>query len=553
VRYLAIVQRKRFLGQQELQLLAKELGEYSWTAAQGEISSDLVGRFSPGTLVIADVGPNNAIQRIEDAADHLVALLQSFSRFSESFKAQVEEIESWKQSLIYQSQELSRREAELLVRAQELEMQLAQVGALGPDEVDFIRETAEVDPPLSPSAFATEQERLRLREQSIEAMELKLTERTRELESQCERLRAQQEDLQREREALHQQWEQHSASAGRLSAAQVSQLQAYLQTLYNQGDASEEGLLADDRLTWQTDWQACAEMAAQLAREAQILAERQQQFECAWQEHLVARAVHQTNRAAWEQQSALVTQQLAAVDALERGRQAPAPAPVPTGVDSENVAQLQRQLREQQREYQQRASLVLQQEEELHAQEEHMRHLRERLTQANLSGDEREEIQEELEFEEQRCLILRESLSQQQSRLQVEQEKVNAQVARLQALVGHFDAEPTDGDPLVRLRECLRTALGELERNHNALEAEAHDIAHSAEQLARQREHLDAERTDHQERESDHQRRLSELQARQVELEKRQAAIDARVAFGRTEARPLIDGLDGLLRSLQVG
>ncbi|MBC7883171.1 MAG: hypothetical protein H7Y37_17915 [Anaerolineae bacterium] len=557
VRYLAIVQRKRFLGQQELQLLAKELGEYSWSAAQGEISSELVGRFSPGTLVIADVSTNNQIQRIEDAADHLVALLQSFSRFSESFKAQVEEIESWKQSLIYQSQELSRREAELLVRAQELEMQLTQVGGIDPDEMSAIREAAEGDHSFSPSAISTEQEWLRQREQSVESMETQLTDRQRELDQQLERLRAQQADLQLEREALQHQWEQQSAtsSSSSISEAQLAQIQTYLQSLYHLADTNEDGELAEAKLAWQQDWQAFTDTLTEISHQAATLEQRQKQFDEEWQEFRVREAELQTISSGLEQEWAQYHCQQVLVDALLAEQESAAlrkTSAQTVPVDRENVERLQRQLREEQREYQQRASLVLQQEEELHSQETHMQELRHRLLTSNgsLSADERADMEEELEFEEQGCLILRDSLSQQQQRLQVEQEKIDQQITRLRSLVGSFDG--SEDNNLNRLHEALRAYRMNLNRRQENLEKDRQALSRLEAELIQARTTLAQLRSAFEQHEAESQMRNSALQGQQIELERRQSALEAQ-HHGQSQAKPLIQDLEFLLRSLQTG
>jgi hypothetical protein len=554
VRYLAIVQRKRFLGQQELQLLAKELGEYSWSAAQGEISSELVGRFSPGTLVIADVSTNNQIQRIEDAADHLVALLQSFSRFSESFKAQVEEIESWKQSLIYQSQELSRREAELLVRAQELEMQLTQVGGIDPDEMSAIREAAEGDPSLSPSAISTEQDWLRQREQSIESMETQLTERQRELDQQLERLRTQQTDLQCEREALQQQWEKQSAASSGLNEVQLAQIQSYVQSLHGLADTNEEDL-TEARLAWQQGWQAYTDTLTEISQQKSAFEQRQSAFDAQWQEFRVRQAEIQTMSAGLEQEWAQYHCQQALVDAMLEEQQSAALRTTSTQavpVDRDNVEQLQRQLREEQREYQQRASLVLQQEEELHSQETHMQELRHCLQTSNgsLSTDERADMEEELEFEEQGCLILRDSLSQQQQRLQVEQEKIDQQITRLRSLVGSFDGAADN--TLNQLHETLRSYRMNLNRRQENLEKDRKAQSHLEAELVQNREALAQSKQALEQREVDSQLRNSALQEQQLDLERRQSAIEAQ-RHGQNQTKPLIHDLESLLRSLQTG
>lgn len=556
VRYLAIVQRKRFLGQQELQLLAKELGEYSWSAAQGEISSELVGRFSPGTLVIADVSTNNQIQRIEDAADHLVALLQSFSRFSESFKAQVEEIESWKQSLIYQSQELSRREAELLVRAQELEMQLTQVGGIDPDEMSAIREAVERDHSLSPSAISSEQEWLRQREQSVESMETQITDRQRELDQQLERLRAQEADLQREREVLQQQWEKQSAtSSGSISEAQWAQIQTDLQSLYHLAETSEDEELAEAWLAWQQNWQAYTDTLTEISQQAVALEQRQKQCDEEWQDFRVREAELQTISSSLEQEWAQYYCQQALVDALIAEQESAAlqkTSAQTIPVDRENVTQLQRKLRDEQREYQQRASLVLQQEEELHSQETHMQELRHRLQTSNgsLSVDERADMEEELEFEEQGCLILRDSLSQQQQRLQVEQEKIDQQITRLRSLVGSFDGSADNN--LNRLHEALRAYRMNLNRRQENLEKDRQALSRLEIDLTKNRESLAHLSDAIEQRQVDSQMRNSELQGQQIELERRQSALEAQ-RHGQNQAKPLIQDLEFLLRSLQAG
>ncbi len=554
MRYLAIVQRRRFLGQQELQLLAKELGEYSWSAAQGEVSSEAVSRFSPGTLVIAEINANNQIQRIEDAADHLVALLQSFSRFSESFKAQVEEIESWKQSLIYQSQELSRREAELLVRAQELELQLAQVGSLGPEDAGSIREAAEGDPAFSPTAINAEHEWLRNREQSIEAMEMQLTERQRELDIQLERLRTQQADLHREREALQQQWEEQSAtqSHGGLSEEQILQIQAYLQSLYNLADTCEEGTLAEERMAWQADWQTYTQALNAVSAEAAELTEREGEHESARQDFRLRRATSEATYSAWENEHAQFARQQALVVALIEAETAATIAPA-VGPDGENVEQLQRQLRDQQREYQQRASLVLQQEEELHAQEAHMHELQVRLAESNgdLGQEEREELVEELEFEKQSCLILHESLSQQQNRLSIEQEKIDRQVTRLQTLVGTYEGTGGLLGAFDQLTEHLRVYQMSLQNRKEQLDCERAELLLLEQQLGEAGIQLKARQAQLAERQHENQMCYSELSARQLDLERRASAIEAQRS-GQSQTRPLLTDLEYLIRSLQT-
>ncbi|WP_017718676.1 pilus motility taxis protein HmpF [Kamptonema formosum] len=128
--YLAEVQKQKGGfglggGKTELKLLASQRGEQqSWFAVTGEevIPAEEATNFSPGALVLVDLGPGKQVQRVyQDTARQMVNILQSFSRQQDKFKTQEEEIEQWKQSLTYQSQELNRREMELQAREEQLE------------------------------------------------------------------------------------------------------------------------------------------------------------------------------------------------------------------------------------------------------------------------------------------------------------------------------------------------------------------------------------------------------------------------------------------------
>ncbi|WP_164928466.1 hypothetical protein [Gloeobacter violaceus] len=109
MRYLASVQRKGFLEQRALQLLAKELDEYCWASAQGEVGCGAAGRFAPGALVLAHIDAAGRVERLEAADAPLTALLVGMAHCRENLRAQAEEIAAWRESLALQSEELSRR------------------------------------------------------------------------------------------------------------------------------------------------------------------------------------------------------------------------------------------------------------------------------------------------------------------------------------------------------------------------------------------------------------------------------------------------------------
>lgn len=125
VLYLAEVQKKSgfMVGPKaELKLLIRQQSEQNWQAVPGEeiIPADAANDYNAGALVLVELNSNRQIQNIQDAGKQLVNILQNFSRLREKFRTQEEEIEGWKQSLIYQSQELTRRELEMEMRQEEL-------------------------------------------------------------------------------------------------------------------------------------------------------------------------------------------------------------------------------------------------------------------------------------------------------------------------------------------------------------------------------------------------------------------------------------------------
>lgn len=123
--YLAEVHKKNgFMGAKtELKLLAQKQSEHHWNPISGEESfaADAANDYNAGVLVLVEMDANHQLKSIQDATRQLVGILKSFSRMREKFRTQEEEIEGWKQSLIYQSQELTRREVDMETRVEELQ------------------------------------------------------------------------------------------------------------------------------------------------------------------------------------------------------------------------------------------------------------------------------------------------------------------------------------------------------------------------------------------------------------------------------------------------
>lgn len=148
--YLAEVQKKTtFMGgaKAELKLLARQQAENSWSAVPGDetINYDAGSDYNHGQLVLVDLSANRQIQgNVQEAARQLVGILQNFTRMREKFRAQEEEIEGWKQSLVYQSQELTSRELEMEARQEELEHLQSQITEIEALKAQTERETADL-------------------------------------------------------------------------------------------------------------------------------------------------------------------------------------------------------------------------------------------------------------------------------------------------------------------------------------------------------------------------------------------------------------------------
>lgn len=123
--YLAEVHKKNgFMGTKtELKLVARKQSENDWNPIAREefIAADAANDFNAGVLVLVELDSNQTPTSVQDATRQLVSILKNFSRMRDRFRTQEEEIEGWKQSLIYQSQELTRREVDMEARAEELQ------------------------------------------------------------------------------------------------------------------------------------------------------------------------------------------------------------------------------------------------------------------------------------------------------------------------------------------------------------------------------------------------------------------------------------------------
>jgi chromosome segregation ATPase len=129
VLYLAEVQKQKGSllgggGKTELKLLACQQSDQNWNNVPEEtIAAEGEAKLNDGALVLVELSSNRQIQRIQEAGRPLVNILQNFSRQLKNFKLKEDEIEQWKQSLMFQVQELNRREMDLDARLEQLQEQ----------------------------------------------------------------------------------------------------------------------------------------------------------------------------------------------------------------------------------------------------------------------------------------------------------------------------------------------------------------------------------------------------------------------------------------------
>lgn len=252
--YLAEVHKKTgFMGAKtELKLLAQKQSEHNWSPISGEelLQADAANDYNAGVLVLVEMDGNQQLKSIQDATRQLVGILKSFSRMREKFKTQEEEIEGWKQSLIYQSQELTRREVDMEARAEEI--------------------------------------------QEWEAESQKIEQQRQEFEATRAQILQLKEQMEQDRQQLEEGWgrlqnAQNEAQAG-LSDEQVRQIEQLLDQLDQAiagGTANPDHLLANisqQHHQLNEAWRTLDQDRAHAQQQQTILDQQQSELQAAWQE-----------------------------------------------------------------------------------------------------------------------------------------------------------------------------------------------------------------------------------------------------------------------------
>jgi hypothetical protein len=124
--YLAQVHKNEFLDQYQLHLLARQETENLWVIIPEE-AFILLGKantMSEKLLVLVELSPTGDIEKLEDASDWVLNLVQTYlstGMTPELLQQEAERAEQWRQSLTLQNQDLARRSLELEARREQIQ------------------------------------------------------------------------------------------------------------------------------------------------------------------------------------------------------------------------------------------------------------------------------------------------------------------------------------------------------------------------------------------------------------------------------------------------
>jgi chromosome segregation ATPase len=464
VLYLAEVHKKTgFMGNKtELKLLARQQSEQNWTMLSGEemIPVEIANEYNAGVLVLVELDANQQIRKVQDATRHLVGILKNFSRMRDKFRTQEEEIEGWKQSLIYQSQELTRREVDIEARTEEL--------------------------------------------QQLESESHKIKEQLQEFEATRTQILQLKEDIERDRVQLEEAW-------GRLRTAQQDQRPALgdeqVQALESLMNRLESSVLSsefhqplqtlrssgtDQQAILQRFWDQLTQERGQVDAAQSELTQQQEELDRAWQTwHHDQESLQQLHIQSRLQQEALtlkqgqhawMSQQLQAQQDLERNLQLlkeGGSANLPIDLDTLRqmpLEELEATVSRLQEEQSKLSQFVSDQEEELKLQQETIDALKVKMAQA--SEYDRMNLASELEDEQQNYQFLDDTLQGQRHTLQdrnavlkLHQDILN----RRKGIAGSENDLEKQVEPLlaqaVAQREALQFQLQTLEQEVSSLQA----------------------------------------------------------------------------------
>ncbi len=124
--YLAQVHKNEFLDQLQLRLLARQEAENMWAIIPEE-AFILLGKGKTLTeklLVLVELSPTGDIERLEEATNWVLELVQAYLTTGitpDFLRQEAERAEQWRQNLTLQNQDLARRTLELEARREQIQ------------------------------------------------------------------------------------------------------------------------------------------------------------------------------------------------------------------------------------------------------------------------------------------------------------------------------------------------------------------------------------------------------------------------------------------------
>lgn len=455
VLYLAEL-NKPIVGKPSVVLLARQQQD-SWQVVSEETVPIQGGspNIKDGSLVLVDLGANRQISRITEAAKQVVTYLQNYSRVQERAREQEKGIEEWKESLNFQSAELQRRLSEL------------------DSQEDQVRQLYEK------YQHAEEESRI------LEAKREELASLESHLHEQQKRVGQQREALQHQQEQLSQ----HLADAqqSRLGEAEAAQLQtllsqlaqdlqamgdppACLQTLLARLSQEEQGIqqawaeLEQERQQAQTaqgevdqalqHWEhqrqswleaqgSLEQMCSDVRTQEALFAARQQQLQYVTQATQQAEEALQSASTLLRQHSQVLTAEGGSLEAA---------------TPSLSLPDLEAQIDQKRRLYEQRSGQVNQQLAELEQSRQAVEDLQTQL--ATAGPDEQMDIEMDLDYAREAYKTLEETILPQQDSLGRDYQELMKQEALLAQMKGTVtpDVAKVDISPLLSLLQQQRQA-----------------------------------------------------------------------------------------------
>lgn len=129
--HLAKVQKNTGSGKMELQLLAHQEDEHTWSVGDTELlvvpddETVETSVFSEAMLVLVEIGDNQQIINIQEAQDWVLTLVAqnspSKSHSVNLLREEEEKVEQWRQELTLKSQDLTRHNLEIATRQEQIQ------------------------------------------------------------------------------------------------------------------------------------------------------------------------------------------------------------------------------------------------------------------------------------------------------------------------------------------------------------------------------------------------------------------------------------------------